>query len=164
MKKLILLAALLFASPALAQVQLPTAVAPNGTVRSQPSAIIVPNNPAVPGGAGCTVGATGCALTVTGTITPGSPVAVPSTNASSTVTTGGTYQSVFTASTARKGCSVFNPLTAPGTLSVRVGGAAVYGLSPGAMFGCGAPGGTIISDLIEVTSATTGHAFTAIRQ
>lgn len=164
MRLSILLAALAIAGPAMAANELPSIGAPNGTVRSQPNAIIVPSDPGDSGGAGCTVGATGCALPITGTVTPGSPAAVPSTNASGTVTSGGTYQTVFTSSTSRKGCSVFNPLTATESLSVRVGGAAVYGLSPGAAFGCGASGGTIISDLIEVTAATTGHAFTAIRQ
>lgn len=93
-----------------------------------------------------------------------SSAAVPSTNASTTVTAGGTYQTVFASSTTRKGCAIQNPTTATENLSVRIGGAAVFTLGVGTPFNCASPGGLVISDLIEVTATTTGHAFTAVSQ
>lgn len=101
------------------------------------------------------------------TDTSGNPVgpgAVVSTNASSTVTTGGTYQTVFAASTTRRGCTIQNPTTATEILSVRVKSVAVFTLPIGATFQCGSPSGVVISDLIEVTATTTAHAFTAVSQ
>jgi hypothetical protein len=90
--------------------------------------------------------------------------AVPSTNASSTVTAGGTYQTVFASSTGRRGCLIQNPVGATELLSVRQGGATVWTLPAGGVFSCAAPGGLVVSDLIEVTAATTGHAFSAASQ
>lgn len=94
----------------------------------------------------------------------GPSAAVPSTNASTTVTAGGTYQTVFLGSTSRKGCSIQNPTTASEILSVRVKSTAVFTLTAGSVFQCGSPGDIVISDLIEVTATTTGHAFTAVSQ
>lgn len=90
--------------------------------------------------------------------------AAPSTNASTTVTTGGTYQTVVAASTSRKGCTIQNPTTATEILNVRVKATAVFTIPIGGSFNCGAPGNLVISDLIEVTATTTGHAFTATYQ
>lgn len=103
-------------------------------------------------------------------VTPLNPLPVTaafartSTNASSTVTAGGTYQTLFAASTTRKGCLIQNPTTATEVLNVRLAGAAVFTLPAGATFNCAAPSGVVASDLVEVTAATTAHAFTAVSQ
>lgn len=92
------------------------------------------------------------------------PSAVSSSNGSTTVTTGNTYQTVFGSSSSRKGCLIQNPSSATEVLNVRVGGAAVFTLPIGAAFNCSSPGGIVISDLVEVTAPTTGHAFSALSQ
>jgi hypothetical protein len=89
--------------------------------------------------------------------------AVASTNGSGTVTTGGTYQTVFAANSSRKGCTVYNPPAATEVLNVRQAGAIVWPISPGGHFNCSSPG-IVVSDLIEVTAATTSHAYTAAQQ
>lgn len=86
-----------------------------------------------------------------------------STNASTTVTLGGTYQTVFTSSGTRHGCLIQNPITATEALSIRQGSSAVWTINAGGSFNCAFPGG-VVTDLIEVTAATTGHAFTAVSQ
>lgn len=91
--------------------------------------------------------------------------AAPSTDASSTVTSGGTYQTVFASNTSRKGCSIQNPTTATEVLNVRTKSTIVWTVPAGSVFNCsigGIPGS--ISDLVEVTAATMGHAFTAASQ
>ena len=92
----------------------------------------------------------------------GTPAA--STNASTTVTTGGTYQTVFASSATRKGCLIQNPTTATEVLNVRVASLAVFTIAAGNTFNCASPSGLVISDLVEVTAATTSHAFTAVSQ
>jgi hypothetical protein len=103
-------------------------------------------------------------LCVNSSSTPSAPAAVPATNASGTVTLGGTYQTVFAASTSRKGCMIQNPTTATEILSVRQAGTAVWTIPIGATLQCGGPSELIASDLFEITAATTGHAFTAVSQ
>lgn len=97
------------------------------------------------------------------TFSVGGAAAAVSTNASTTVTTGGAYQTVFASSTTRKGCTIQNPTTATEILNVRVKSVAVFTVPIGGTFTCGAPG-VVISDLVEVTAATTAHAFTAVSQ
>lgn len=104
-------------------------------------------------------------LQITGPVTVSPAAAVPSgTSLNPTVTLGGTYQTVLTASTARKGCTIQNPTTATEVLNVRVASVAVFTLPIGATFNCGMLGGGTVSDLIEVTAATTAHAFSVTAQ
>ena len=107
-------------------------------------------------------------MPITGSITtsPGTPTPIPSTNISGTVTTGGTFQTILAANTTtRKGCTIENPTTASEALSVfaSTGAAATvataFTIAPGSTFSCTLPGGAVISDAIQVTATTTGHAF-----
>lgn len=86
-----------------------------------------------------------------------------STDASGTVATGGTFQSVFTSSTARKSCQIQNPPTATENLTVRQGATTQYNLVPGAIYTCNW-GVTTVSDQIFVTAMTATHAFSASSQ
>lgn len=89
------------------------------------------------------------------------PLNAASTDASGTVTTGGTYQQIIASNTTRKGCMVQNPTTATEVLNVRVGATTVFGLTAGSIFNCATPAGVVITDAIFVTSATAAHAFAA---
>ncbi|MDP3853144.1 hypothetical protein [Phenylobacterium sp.] len=96
------------------------------------------------------------------------PRAATTTDASSTVTTGGTFQTVFASSASRLGCFIQNPITASETLFVYEGtGTATtaksINLAPGAAFNCNA-GGIVVTGLVQVTAATTAHAFVAKSQ
>lgn len=97
------------------------------------------------------------------------PSTAASTDASSTVTVGGTFQTVFALSTTRKGCFIENPTTATEALYVAVGTSPAAAttnaasLGPGSSFTC-ANGNIVISDLIAVTATTNGHAFIAKSQ
>jgi hypothetical protein len=87
-----------------------------------------------------------------------------STDASGAVTAGGTYQTVFAANTARKGCLIQNPATATEVLSVKVGAmAAPFTVPIGGSFSCAA-GHVVVTDAITLTAATTSHAFAAVSQ
>ena len=98
------------------------------------------------------------------TTTPG-VVDATSTDASGTVTLGGTYQTVIASNATRKGCLIQNPTTATEVLSVKVGTmAAPFTIAAGGSLNCGSPGGVIATDTITVTAATTGHAFSAVYQ
>jgi hypothetical protein len=88
--------------------------------------------------------------------------AATTTDASGTVTLGGTYQTLQAATAARKGCTVQNPITATEALSVKVN-ATVYTLAPGMSLNCQA-GGIVVTDQIQVTATTTAHAFSAAFQ
>ena len=153
------LCALLIPSLAAAQTQpTPSALGQSGFyIQTAPSSIVVApaGGQAGPG----TVVAADRPFPVS--MTPAA--AVPSVDASGTVTLGGTYQVLFAASTARKGCTIYNPPTATEVLNVRFAGASVYSISVGGQIQCGFPGG-VISSLVEVTAPTTGHAFTAAQQ
>ena len=88
-----------------------------------------------------------------------------STDASGTVATGGTFQSVLAANGNRKGCTIQNPTTASEVLYVYFGPNASattansFSLAAGAAVSC-AISGIILDDNVSVTGATTGHAFT----
>jgi hypothetical protein len=110
-------AALLIAFPAYAASALPTISAPNGTVVSQPSAIIVPASPSAPGGAGCTVGATGCTIPISGTVT-----AAGSAQGSTTAgETGPLVQGAVVSGDQSYVAGQTNPLTLTATGRLRVG-------------------------------------------
>ncbi len=96
------------------------------------------------------------------------PAPHASTDASGTVTTGGTFQTVFASSGSRKGCTIQNPITATETLFVHANPASAttansFGLAPGATFSCQV-GHIVITDAISVTATTTAHAFAAQSQ
>ena len=150
------LAALACAVAAMAMFALPAAAQ---SVVGTPGAV-------TPGFAPCygALAATPTCVDSTHPLPVGSGAAIVSTNASTTVATGTTYQTVFAASTARRGCLIQNPTTATEVLNVRQGGAAVFTLPIGAVFNCASPAGVVVSDLVEVTAATTSHAFTAVSQ
>jgi hypothetical protein len=93
---------------------------------------------------------------------------VTSVNGSTTITAGGSFQTVLSANPDRHGCLIQNPATATETLYVSVGQAspttaASVGLAPGATFSCNVPG-YVIADAIQVEAATTGHAFVLVSQ
>lgn len=108
----------------------------------------------------CVVGSTStCQLAVSvKSTTPAA--AVPSTDASGTVTTGGTYQTILASNTSRKGCTVQNPPTATEVLNIRVGSTTVFYVPVGGTFKCNSSG-LVVSDTIYGTAATSGHAFSA---
>lgn len=98
------------------------------------------------------------------------PNPVTSTNGSTTITTGNTFQTLLASNAARKGCLIQNPIAATETLFVSVGvatgsatTASSFGLSPGSAFSCAA-GSNVITDNIAVTAATTAHAFVETNQ
>ena len=80
-----------------------------------------------------------------------------STDASGTITTTSTYQTVFPANTNRVGCMIQNQGSS--NMSVRVNGTTVYTLQPLSIFYCNNSMYTIIS-LIEITGTAT-QAFAA---
>lgn len=87
-----------------------------------------------------------------------------STDASGTIATGGSFQTVFAASATRKGCLIQNPTTATEIISVKVGTMAnPFTIPVGGTFSCAA-GAFVISDAITATAATTSHAFAAVSQ
>jgi hypothetical protein len=94
-----------------------------------------------------------------------------STNGSTTITTGGSFQTSLSQSNSRKGCFYENPTTATEPLYVYVYSgstgtpsiASSISLAPGGTFSCSA-GFITITDQIAVEAATTGHAFTEINQ
>ncbi len=98
------------------------------------------------------------------------PLQKTSTNGSTTVTLGGTFQTLLAASATRDGCVIQNPTTATEPLYVFVGitgsatTAAAYSLSPGATFNCANQNGMVITDNIAVTATTTSHAFVETNQ
>jgi hypothetical protein len=88
-----------------------------------------------------------------------------SADASGTVATGGTYQTVFAANSGRRGCLIQNPSTAGETLNVKVGAMAnPFTVPIGGSFNCASPGGLVVTDAIAVMAATTAHAFVAVSQ
>jgi len=98
------------------------------------------------------------------------PNGVTTTNASSTVATGGTFQSAIASSSTRKGCFVQNPTTATEPLFVFFGAngsattATSVSLSPGASVNCTTGSGQVLTDNVSVTATTTSHAFVAMNQ
>lgn len=83
----------------------------------------------------------------------------PSTDISGTVTTGGTYQQIAPSNLNRQDCFVQNPTTATEILSLKLitaAGAMSQAITLAAGSSWDSSGA---SDAIEVTGATTGHAF-----
>jgi hypothetical protein len=91
------------------------------------------------------------------------------TNGSSTVTTGGTFQSALAASVSRKGCVVQNPTTATEPLYVYFGAtgsattATSISLAPGQSVSCNS-GPLVLTDNVAVTATTSAHAFVVMSQ
>ena len=93
------------------------------------------------------------------------PGAVTSTDASFTVTLGGTYQTVLAASGTRKGCTFQNPTTATEAVSFKFGSqATAYTIAPGAGISCDLPNGLVDQSAITATAATTSHAVSGTSQ
>jgi hypothetical protein len=87
-----------------------------------------------------------------------------SVTASGTITLGGTFQTLITNAQSRSGCLLQN--TSTHTLYVYLGTLAAattansFQLTPGQIFSCASPGGTIIvSDTINITTSTTADTF-----
>jgi hypothetical protein len=102
--------------------------------------------------------------------TQAAPLGSASTNGSTTIATGGTFQTLLASNSARKGCLIQNPTTATEPLYVSVGiatGSATlakaFSLAPGATFRC-ANGPIVATDNIAVTAPTTAHAFVELDQ
>lgn len=94
-----------------------------------------------------------------GTPTSTLPSGVTSTDASFTVTLGGTYQTVLAASATRKSCTFQNPSTATEVVTFKVGTqATAYTISAGQSFSCATTNGLVVTDAITATAATTSHA------
>lgn len=105
-----------------------------------------------------------CTSTTSGAITG------TTTNASSTITTGGTFQSILASNASRKGCFIQNPITATETLFVFFGAngsattAKSVNLSPGAAVTCAIGGSGVLTDNVSATATTTAHAFVEMDQ
>jgi hypothetical protein len=90
---------------------------------------------------------------------------VTSQNISTTITSGGSFQTLTAANQARNGCLIQNPTTATEPLYVYFGSgtasvAASFSLAPGAAVSCSF-NGAVATDAIQVEATTTSHAFTA---
>lgn len=95
----------------------------------------------------------------TGSTVTTSPGAATSSDASFTVTLGGTYQTVLAASGTRKGCTFQNPTTATEVVNFKFGSqATAYTIAPGAGISCDLPNGLVDQSTITATAATTSHA------
>ena len=121
------------------------------------------------------VGKTGIDQTTPGTtnkvfIGTDGQVAVPAvpaatTNASGTVTTGGSFQAALAASPTRKGCLIQNPVTATEPLYVYFGSGTPtatnsIGLNQGGVATCAIGNGSYVApDAIQLMAATTGHPY-----
>jgi hypothetical protein len=86
-------------------------------------------------------------------------------DASTTVTTGGTFQTVFASNTSRTNCFIENPTSATEPLYVHWTTASPTtsnsaSLGPGASFTC-AGANTVVTGSIQITATTTGHVFVA---
>lgn len=94
-----------------------------------------------------------------------------SANLSTTVTTGGTFQTVIGGpNLARRGCMIQNPTTATEVLVVNFGPLASatiansFTLAAGASISCASPGGLVLADPVNATATTSTHAFTVLVQ
>lgn len=104
-----------------------------------------------------------------GTAIIGSAASAPaaSTQISSTIGTGGVFQTALAASATRKGCTLQN--TSTHTMSVYVGilGTATTGLSfqvpAGGFFYCGGAG-VVVNDAINITTSTTADTYVLASQ
>lgn len=151
------------------------AVAPVARAQSTPAVVVsacsaisgLPTGPGSPlyidqTGALCTA-AGGSGETVTT-----SPKNALSSDASSTVTTGGTFQTALIQNLTRLNCTIQNndaskiePLFVSIASSPTVANS--YALAYGATFSC-TNGGVVMGDAIKVSAATTGHTFVETSQ
>lgn len=98
-------------------------------------------------------------VTIAGGAVTTLPTGVISTDASFTVTTGGSYQTVLAANATRKACLFQNPTTATEVVTFKAGTqATAYTIAPGATFSCATTNGLVLTDAITATAATTSHA------
>ena len=81
------------------------------------------------------------------------------TDASGTITTGGTAQTLFAINATRRRFIIANPATATEELDFNINGGGFISLLPGMVWD--ESGSSIVGDAIQVKAATTGHAFTA---
>ena len=97
-------------------------------------------------------------------------IAKTTTNGSSTVTAGGTFQSALASNGSRTGCLIQNPVTATENLFVFFGttGSATtansISLGAGSAVSCSIGGIAVATDNIAVSATTTGHAFVVMSQ
>lgn len=137
---------------------------------SNPLAVTV-----ISGGGGGNVNLTGINGTAPGPSNPLSVLLQPGTtgynvaqnpaDASTTVTTGGTFQTVFPSNTSRVNCFIQNPTSATEVLYVHWNTASAStsnsaSLGPGSSFTC-AGNGSVVTGTISVTATSTGHPFVA---
>lgn len=93
------------------------------------------------------------------------PSGVTSTDASFTVTTGGTFQTVLAASATRKGCTFQNPSTATEVVTFKFGTqATAYTVLPGQMISCNLENGQVEQSIVTATATTTAHAVAGTSQ
>ncbi len=99
------------------------------------------------------------------------PYAATSTNGSTTIATGNTFQTILASNSSRKGCLIQNPVDATEVLYVSVGIALAtpptkaksFQLAQGGVFNCRS-GDMVITDEIDVTAVTSAHAFVEIHE
>ena len=112
-------------------------------------------------GAGC-IHAT---VSATVTVAPAT-----TTNASGTIVTGGTFQSILASSGTRVGCLIQNPTTATEPLYVFFGAnasattAKSISLAAGGSVNCAVGGLGVATDNISATATTSTHAFVEMSQ
>jgi hypothetical protein len=107
--------------------------------------------------------ASACLLPTLAVAGAGQPVT--SQNLSTTIASGGAFQTLTGANPSRNGCLIQNPTTASEPLFVYFGSGsaattASASLAPGASISCSIPG-AVVTDAIQVEAATTSHAFFA---
>ncbi len=98
----------------------------------------------------------------------GLPQRTTSTTTNGSVATANTFQSALAANATRKGCAIYNNsanaeliyLGAPGSASI----ANSIPLPAGGAFNCGSFQGIVLTDQISITSATAGSTFVAVSQ
>ena len=96
------------------------------------------------------------------------PIRSPSTSQAGTVTSANAFQSVLPASSARKGCAIYNTSAAAMLAFLGAPGSATAATSipipAGGSFNCGSFQGLVLTDQISVTSATAGATFVVVSQ
>lgn len=146
MRFLIAFIALIFASPALAQVTVPAYRNPAGQLQDSQGVVL---------------------LNTDGT-SGGIPVRTTSTTTNGTVAVANTFQSALAGNANRRGCAIYNNsanaelifLGAPGSATA----ANSIPLPAGGSFNCGSFQGIVLTDQISITSATVSSTFVVVSQ
>lgn len=96
---------------------------------------------------------------------PGAVTATTAASTGATITLGNTFQTLLAGSSKRQGCSIQNPTTATEVLYVNFGvlGSATtansFSIPAGGSINCSNANGSLNGLAVNVTAATTSHAF-----